>query len=140
MRGRPIIQWLLFLGLWAGLALPIALITRSEQTVQESRNAEDSSVMTWLTLRFSTQPAHFELLQNDTVLWQETSPDGLEFETALPISIDEFGAEFVFKSSTPAAGAIEITVEPDERQQRSQTLWVDGDVNETLTFSWSQHD
>jgi len=96
--------------------------------------------MTWVSLRFSAEPSYFELLQDGKVLWREDPVDETEFHSAFPISMDEFGAEFILRSSIPADGAIEITVEPDEQPERSQTLWINGEVNETLTFSWSRHD
>ncbi len=140
MRGRPIIQWGLFLGVWVCLVLPIVMVTRGGQPVQQTQHADGNSVMTWVTLRFSEEPSHFKLLQDDHVLWQETPVGEIEFEHAFPVLIDKFGAEFIFKSRLPAAGVIEIIVEPDARQARSQTLWVDGEVDEILTFSWSQNE
>lgn len=139
MRGRPIIQWIIFLAIWACLALPVALVTRGGRTAQNPQDTHSSSVKTWVSLRFSAEPAHFELLQDGNALWREAPADGTEFEHAFPVSIDEFGAELTLRSRMPA-GAIEITVEPDELSERSQTLWVDGEVDEILTFSWSQHD
>jgi len=140
MRGRPIIQWILFLAFWTCLALPVVLVTRGEQTIARAQSSESSRVMTWVSLRFSADPSHFELLQDGNVLWREDPTEGSEFDNSFPVSIDKFGAEFILRSHMPAAGAIEITVEPDERQQRSKTLWVDGDVDEILTFSWSEND
>lgn len=131
-------QWALFLGCWTCLAWPIARVTRGERTAQGMRSADSASVMTWVSLRFSARPAYFELWQHDQVLWREGPVDAVEFDNAFPVSIDEFGAELIFRSRLPAAGAIEITVEPDERRERSQTLWVDGEVHETLSFRWSR--
>jgi hypothetical protein len=96
--------------------------------------------MTWVSLRFSAEPSHFELLQHDKVLWREGPVDGGVFDHSFPVSIDGFGAELVLRSRLPGAGVIEITVEPDERRERSRTLWVDGEVNERLSFSWSRDD
>jgi len=96
--------------------------------------------MTWVSLRFSEEPLRFELLQDDKVLWQESAVNGEEFESSFPVSIDEFGTELILRSLLPAAGVIEITVEPDERRERSQTLWVGREVDETLTFGWSRND
>lgn len=140
MRERPVIQWVLLLGVWACLALPIVLVTRGERTAQRTRSTESRSVMTWVSLRFSEEPSYFELLQDDKVLWREGPVNGVEFDSSFPVSIDEFGAELILKSRLPAAGVIEITVEPDERRERSQTLWVDGEVDEALTFGWSRDD
>lgn len=140
MRGRPIIQWALFLGLWVCLALPIVLVTHGGRIVHLAQSTGDRSVTTWVSLRFSVEPSHFELLQHDKVLWRESPADGAEFDNRFPVLIDEFGAELVLRSRLPGAGVIEITVEPDERRERSQTLWVDGEVNETLTFAWSRDD
>ncbi|MBM4149309.1 MAG: hypothetical protein FJ224_09715 [Lentisphaerae bacterium] len=140
MHGRPIIQWLLFLGFWTCLALPVVLVTRGGRTVQRTLSSEGASVMTWVSLRFSEKPSYFELVQHDKVLWREGSADVAEFDNSFPVLIDEFGAELVLKSRLPGAGVIEITVEPDKRHQRSRTLWVDGEVDETLTFSWSRDD
>jgi len=140
MRGRPIIHWLLFLGFWTCLALPIVLVTRGGRTVERTLSSEGTSVMTWVSLRFSEEPSCFELVQHDKVLWREGSIDEAEFDNSFPILIDDFGAELILRSRLPAAGVIEITVEPDERSERSRTLWVDGEVDETLTFSWSRDD
>ena len=140
MRGRPIIQWALFLVLWACLALPIVLVTRGGRTARKTQSTDSDSVMTWVSLRFSEEPSHFELEQHDKVLWREGSAGGTEFDNSFPVLIDEFGAELILRSRLPAAGVIEITVEPDERRARSRTLWVDGEVNETLTFGWSRDD
>ena len=140
MRGRPIIEWMFFLGFWICLAVPIVLVTRGGRSVERTLSSEGSSVMTWVSLRFSEEPSYFELVQHDKVLWREGSADGAEFDSSFPILIDEFGAELVLRSRLPAAGVIEITVEPDERRERSRTLWVDGEVSETLTFSWSRDD
>jgi len=139
MRGRPVIHWVLFLAAWACLAIPIALVTRGGKTARTTQVTDSASVMTWISLRFSAEPSHFELLQHDKVLWRESPAEGTEFENSFPVSIDEFGAELILRSSLPGTSAIEITVEPDERPERSQTLWLDGDVNETLTFSWSRN-
>jgi hypothetical protein len=140
MRGRPIIQWALFLGFWACLAWPVVLVTRGGRTAQAPQSTDGNTVMTWVSLRFSAEPAHFELLQDGKVLWREDPADGTELDHSFPLSIDEFGTEFTLRSHLPSSGAIEITVEPDERPVRSQTLWVDGEVNEILTFSWSRDD
>ena len=129
-------QWALFLGVWACLALPIVLVTRGGRTAQAPTRTETDAVMTWVTLRFSAEPSHFDLLQHGESLWREDSVDGLEFDHSFPITIDAFGAELDLRSRLPGAGVIEITVEPDERRARSRTLSVDGKVDETLTFSW----
>lgn len=140
MRGRPIIQWLLFLGFWICLALPIVLVTRGSRIVQPTLSSEDTSVMTWVSLRFSEEPSYFELVQGNNVLWRDDSADRAEFDNSFPILIDKFGAELILRSQLPATGVVEITVEPDERRERSRTLWSDGEINETLTFSWSRDD
>ncbi len=136
MRGRPIIQWLLFLGVWACLALPIVLVTRGKRAATEASSPDGNTVEAWVTLRFSEEPSYFELLQNNNVLWREGSGDGTEFDSSFPVIIDDFGVELVLRSRLPAAGAVEITVQPDEWPERSQTLWVGGAVNEGLSFSW----
>lgn len=125
---------------WICLAWPIIRVTRSAQTVRAAQRPDRDTVMTWVTLRFSEAPSYFELLQDGRVLWREDPAGGTVFEHSFPVFIDEFGAEFVFKSRIRSPGAIEITIEPDERRARSQTLWVDGEVYERLTFSWSRDD
>ncbi len=84
MRGRPIIQWLLFLGFWICLALPIVLVTRGSRIVQPTLSSEDTSVMTWVSLRFSEEPSYFELVQGNHVLWRVDTVDRREFFQSLP--------------------------------------------------------
>lgn len=140
MRGRPIVQWVLFLAAWACLAWPILSVTRSERSMREVLPEDPTRVMTWVSLRFSAEPASFELRQHDTVLWRE-EPDGeVEFDTAFPVLLDAFGAEFHLRARLPGPGVIEIRVEPDAHPERTQTLWVEGEVDEVLFFRWRRHE
>jgi hypothetical protein len=139
MRGRPVIQWVLFLAAWACLAWPIVTVTRSERTMMRAATPPDTTnVMTWVSLRFSTEPSFFELRQSDNLLWREDPAGDVEFDTSFPVSLDEFGAEFHLLARLPGPGVIEIKVEPDARQERAKTLWIDGDVDEHLVFRWSR--
>lgn len=140
MRGKPVIQWMIFLIVWVSLALPIVRMTRGERRLPYAQTEEPSNVMTWVSLRFSEEPSHFELLQGEHPLWRPGTVEGMLFEEAFPVSIDEYGADLMLKSHLPGPGVIEITVEPDERRVRSRTLWVNGEVEEILTFSWSRDD
>ena len=106
--------------------------------MQKAQSADVSTVIAWVTLRFSEEPSRFELLQNESLLWRESPAAGVEFEKSFPVSIDKFGAELTLRASLPGSGVIQITVEPDEHLERSQTLWVEGEVDETLTFTWSR--
>lgn len=137
MRGRPILQWLLFLTAWAAFAVPVALLLPGRGHADSPNKAEEQQLNTWITLRFSSQPTTFHLAQNGTTLWREGPATGLEHETTAALVLDEFGAELLLQAALPTGtSAVEVVLEPDGMAPRSQTLWTDGDLDEILTFTW----
>lgn len=138
MRGSPIAQWFLFLLVWSALVIPIYRVTSSQPPPTES-SVHTSTVPTWLSLRFSSPPSSFSVHQGGIELWQVKEPKGTQFEEKIHIVFDEFGAELHLQADLPdIPSAMEITLEPDARAIRSQTVWSDGDLDEFITFSWGQ--
>lgn len=136
MRGSPITQWLLFLLVWSALVIPIYRVTSSQPTPTEVI-VHKSTVPTWLSIRFSSPPSSFSLNQGNIELWRETEPKGTQFEEEFQIVFDEFGVELHLRAELPEiTSAMEITLEPNARAIRSQTVWADGDLDEFITFSW----
>jgi len=139
MRGSPTRQCLIFLCLWAGLAWPISQITSQERLPETASVDADAPVATWISLRFSERPRALAITQNDAQLWQASDPGLLEFETRAPLHFDAYGTEFTLLAELPdRTSAIEVRIEADGHEARAQTLWVDGKVEETLSFTWGE--
>jgi hypothetical protein len=79
--------------------------------------------------------------QGNVELWRETAPNGTQFAAEVPVVFDRFGTELHLQADLPeGTSAIEITLEPDARAIRAQTVWADGDVDEVITFSRGEND
>ncbi len=141
MRGQPVLQACLFLVLWMALAVPLWTVTHKKAVVVGKAAHARTNIQTWVTLRFSRTPTSFTLTQDGRTLWQEAVPSGLEFEQIVPLLFDEFGVELDLAASLPdEVAAVEVKLEPEMRREQSRMLWVEGDVDETLIFSWGRRD
>ncbi len=145
MRGRPVIQWVMFIAVWCGLFIPIRLVTSTEAG-RAKENATKSSVAlvsepVWMSLRFSSDPASFSIIQDEKVMWEESQPDGRFFEKALPLRMQPEGLEFMVVARVSGAGtAMEVKAEAAGFPGRHYTVWGGGDIRETISFTWSVHE
>ncbi len=140
MRGRPILQAVLFAALWGMLAFPVAWVSKGDRaaTIDEMPH-QGANGTTWASMRFSALPAAFELRQGERVLCQATGIVDLEQEKSLPVAFDEYGAELQFVADMPDTDvAIEVRLEPDERAPRAVTVWGRGRIEERIEFSWGR--
>lgn len=142
MRGRPILQVLLFAVLWGVLAFPVAWVSKGGRVVGiDEEPHQVASGATWVSMRFSALPAALELRQGERVLWKATDLDDLELEKALPVAFDEYGAELQLLADMPDTDvAIEVRLEPDGRASRATTIWGRGQIDERIEFSWGRHE
>jgi hypothetical protein len=142
MRGRPILQGLLFGIVWLLLWWPIWAVTRdvpvaAESETQAAAAADVAQETVWLGLRFSALPRSFVVEQNGRELWRELAPAGHQHESQVPVIVDEFGIELHVLADLPEGeAALEVTLESSDRPRRARTLWVDGPVDEWVAFSW----
>ncbi|MDE0837617.1 MAG: hypothetical protein OSB41_01050 [Kiritimatiellae bacterium] len=141
MRGKPLLQWGVFVLVWAVLVVPIWRVAQSHVHPEAAPVVASTATKAWISLHFSSPPTHVALEQDDVVLWQTSnSATQSVFEEELPLVFDAYGTEFWLKATlgeNPVA--VELVVEADRRAPRSQTLWVSGDVEEPLSFSWEHH-
>jgi len=141
MRGKPLVQWSLFLVVWTALLVPLIRVTHGTRPPSKPPAAVSTRTTTWVSVRFSNPPASFAVHQAGTSLWEEERPDGLEFERAVPLAFNEFGTELRLTAELPAGvTAIEVRLEPDARSARSRTVWTSGMTDEVVSFSWRRHD
>ena len=138
MRGRPLIQWLIFLVLWTALVLPVWRVTRGVRS-HTGRSVERELVRSdlWVSLRFSQQPQGFSLAQGVDSVWVESDPGGMEFERVMTLARDSRGLELGLTAELgDGMTAVEITIEGDGLSPRSRTVWAEGSVEEYVNFSW----
>lgn len=141
MRGRPLLHWVLFLLAWTALLYPVIRVTQGDQAAPQPATMHTGTSTAWVSLRFSQAPHAFELRQGGRSLWNEEEPGRLVFERTLPVEFDRFGAELNLAARLPdSVTAVEVAVESDGRALRSRTLWVSGNVDEVVGFSWGRDD
>jgi len=82
MRGRPIVEWLVFVVLWLCLLAPLRVLTSRQGAppVEAVEVSDTVSRLTWATVRFSETPARFRLTCEGRVLWEENEVAGNESE------------------------------------------------------------
>ncbi len=138
MRGRPILQVILFAAVWGMLAFPVAWVSKGGKTASiDEMPHQEANGTTWVSMRFSALPAALDLRQGERVLWQATEIDDLELEKGLPVTFDEYGAELLLAADMPDTDvAIEVRLEPDGRAPRAVTVWGRGRIDERIEFSW----
>jgi hypothetical protein len=141
MRGKPLLQWGMFVLVWAFLVVPIWRVAQSHVHTEAAPVVASTASKAWVSLRFSSPPMHVALEQNGAVLWQTSNSAAQSFfEEELPLVFDTYGTEFWLKATLgEGAAAVESMVEADGRAPRSKTVWVSGDVEEPLSFSWEHH-
>jgi len=138
VRGRPVIQWIVFAILWAFLLYPLIRVTTGSARTNSPVVDASETIPTWVNIRFSNLPKALEIRQINKSLWLADQPEELEHEQVLPIMFEELGAEFMLKATlSDVITAIEVTVTPDGFPERSKTIWADGDVEEVISFDWS---
>lgn len=136
MRGRPFIQWLMFVAVWLLLVIPVWRVTRpSAHAARAGGAADDAEALTWISVRFSAVPSYFAIRQEDRMLWEEDAPDDVRFEKAVGVMVDAYGVELLFSAILPdAETAVEITLEPSEGRRQSRTVWGRGEIEEPVSF------
>ncbi len=142
MRGNPVIQWLIFATLWLLLLIPVVRVTSGTEqpgaaarTEPPARTADQETV--WVSLRFSATPSAFAVAQNDVIVWAESAPVARYFERAVTLTVEDGGVELFLAASLPEEEtAIEVAVESDGRPRQTRTLWLTGDADDPVFFSW----
>ncbi|HMO49699.1 MAG TPA: hypothetical protein PKE26_02640 [Kiritimatiellia bacterium] len=144
MRGSPFIQWSAFAALWLLLLIPIVRVTRPEALAPGNdtiRQTDTEKHPAWVSLRFSRLPESFTLLHLDETVWTETQPRDRYLTRIIPLALDRFGTELHLIAELPdGETAVEITVEPDGRERRAQTLWITGPADDPVFFTWGIDD
>lgn len=134
MRGRPLIEWLVFAGVWALLLIPLLRITGGrESTLQENRTTRVLPAVVqpgvepvWLRLTFSESPDAFTLYAGGESVWHGTA-DGVLREQLAEIVCGAAGPDLVLEAQwvSPVRRAVELVVEPVEGRVWRGTLWTE---------------
>lgn len=119
--------------------IPVFRVTRpvagTEKSAAAATPAEEPG---WVSLRFSSDPVSFALRQHEKIIWLEEQAAGRFFEKAIPLQLDPYGVEFAVSARVPdIETAIEVTFESSGRPIRHMTIWGEGEIDETVSFSWN---
>lgn len=147
MRGRPLLNVILFALVWGLLGLPLWRLThasapdgaRGAPVAAGHARAVVRDEHAWATLRFSPLPESFRVSQDGRTLWEGTNVVGLTQERECRLSMTAGRVAVLLDVDWPAGveqGAAELTVEPDRRPAASRQAWGSGRSRHNLEFSW----
>jgi len=134
VRGRPLVEWLVFSAVWLLLLVPLRHVTGG-RTVEASPAGvvsaaigdESGREQAWVRLRFSEPPTVFTVYAGDEVLWTETGPDAeMEQLVALPSTAGGLELEAVWIGA--GRRAVELVVDPVEGKSWRRVLWTEARV------------
>jgi hypothetical protein len=138
MRGRPLLEFLVFVLVWGALLVPLRMVTLPVERAQDDVAlpvVSEAVLPTWVHLRFSEAPASFALRRQGEPVWEEADPD-VDQEYPVEIKWDEQG-DFVLVAQWETEGrrAIEVRVAQPVGPARSVIVWHEGRfLEEALLF------
>jgi len=129
MRGRPLIEWLLFAAVWALLLVPLLHVTgggagRRPVAVAQAGAVDTVRVPVWLRLAFSEAPDGFSVYAGGDVVWHETSVS-VEMEQLVELVMGPGGPELELEAQWAGGGrrAVTVVMEPVEGRVRRAVVW-----------------
>lgn len=143
MKGFPLIQWILFVVVWGLLLWPLTALTTHNGTAA-SRNSSPPVRhvnLVWATMRFAHMPESFQLLQGETVLWEEEHDVSTSLQKQIELSLDEGRAELKLNVAWPEGTgmtAAECTLAPDVMNEKSAVFWGRGTATGLLIYEWPE--
>lgn len=143
MKSFPLLQAVLFLGIWLCL-LPAMLHLTGTNEASTREGASDPAELAdaipadtspaWLNIRCSHLPEKMDLRYEGITIYSNRTLRG-ESELALPS--DRRNVRLLLTGKWPAsAAAVELELEPFGTSPVSKTVWVSGSVHQEVVLSW----
>lgn len=133
MRGRPLLEFLVFVVLWGLLFVPLRAVTQGRVDAASASvraDTEANAAPVWVRIQFTEAPLRFVLYSRGEPVWAEAAPDE-DQEHPVQIVEDVSGREDLLLEvfwATPGRRATEIHVSPPLGPPHSIVLWHNGDV------------
>lgn len=142
MRGSPPLHLVLFIVLFAALAVPLAKLTFARAKVTMNHEVRQSEKTTTLIrLRFAHPLQSASITLNGAELLGASVVPGSNVETTQEIEIPKEGIEFLVKVLWPEGTpdtAFSIELEPDGLDTQTQTKWSsDRKIEDVFVFQWT---
>ncbi|MCE9612685.1 MAG: hypothetical protein K8T26_00320 [Lentisphaerae bacterium] len=151
MRGRPLVEMLMFLLVWCALSIPLWRLTRTAPAAAvagaELRRAESGptadvvlATPTWATVRLAHPADALTLSQDGELLLQRGGGD-MRVEAEVPLRLRAGVATVSMDVTWPPAveqSVVEVTLEPDGLPAQSQRLWGRGSASTIMEFRWAK--
>jgi len=148
MRGFPLINTILMLGILAAFAVVLLRLTSKPEELARGEKGQQSAVVAEqvneeveLSLKFLHNPRFLLLKTDQEVLYKGAVEQPLELTVTLPEkqkALDVFvQAEWALPTTK---SVVEVIVEPSAQEAQSQTLWFEGgsqrSLEEWISFEW----
>ncbi len=141
MRGRPLIEWLGFVAVWALLLIPLLHVTgggagRPVAAVASDVAGAAMRVPVWLRVTFSELPDSLVVYSDGDEVWREAAVSA-ENEQLVDIVLGPGGPDLEIEAQWPREGrrAVAVVVEPVEGRSWRALLWSETTrLRESLVF------
>ena len=143
MRGQPFKELAIIAVLFIALLLPMLKLTGQTRRAAtlEPEEEQDIAILrdSWVSFRFAHLPERCELTVNGIKLWTVIQPGEVQFDRAIPLSI-EFNRVDIHVVATWPEGTpetvCELTIEPDGLDTKSLSFWSEVLLDEIYSFNW----
>jgi len=118
MRGRPLVHWLVFCAIWAGLLLPLLSVSSKavKEDPQETRekSSETAKESVWVNWRFTEPPARAVISIDGEEVWRAKNPEGHRIEELAEIGwpSGKLELEMIVEWDADGHRAVELKLEP----------------------------
>lgn len=145
MRGRPWLELIVFVLVWAALAVPLWRLTGGEHADDDDYGRGEGSagktVQAWAELRFAHAPEAVTLAVGTNVLWGLTAPMPLRVDTDLALPLADGHVAVAVGVTWPravTASVVELTLEPEGLPGQTRHAWGAGTLSDTWEFQWTR--
>ena len=126
MRGRPLLEWGVFILAWGLLLVPLGRLSAGRAARSPSREALAAPAVTapaWVRVLFSEPPGRFVLLSGGIAVWEGHGEE--DREERLDLAWTDAGPSLEIEAQWPGPGrrAVEIRVAPLDGRPRRTTVW-----------------
>jgi hypothetical protein len=133
MRGRPLLEFLVFVVLWGLLFVPLRAVTQGRIDAASApvrADTEAGTAAVWVRIQFTEAPLRFVLYSRGEPVWEEADPSE-DQEHPIQLVEDVTGREDLLLEvfwAIPGRRATEIRLSPPLGSPHSIVLWHHGDV------------
>jgi hypothetical protein len=105
-----------------------------------SHESGDESVRTTASLKYTSKPDVFRVLQHGDVLWESNDPAPAAAQGVIALQVTEGDAEVLVEASWSTEGphVFEVTLAPDGMEEQSCHAWSGRRLEDVFSYHWHE--